>query len=236
MPGEPGRRPRLAADPLADLAQLPGVPSAVAAAMAAVDVVLRDRGLRTVSEAVRDRGAAASAEASAALTDDHDRWALGALRLATELPQLASLIRTAPAQALARAHLLAARGVVPEEKLGRMSGDLAAGNRMRAVSELLTQPTAAPAVVLGAVVHAEIAVVAPFGRGERAGGSSGRAPGADLRRSRSARRDRGGGRASRPAGLPGRTGPRTPRAACVASAAGSSGALRRSAAARSTHL
>ena len=115
MPGEPGRRPRLATpDPLADLAQLPGVPSAVAAAMAAVDVVLRDRGLRAVSEdGPRPARWRPSAEASAALTDDHDRWALGALRLATELPALAALIRTAPAQALARAHLLAARGVVP---------------------------------------------------------------------------------------------------------------------------
>ena len=131
--------------------------------MAAVDVVLRDRGLRTVSPAVRTAALRASAEASAALTDDPQRWALGAFRLATELPQLASVVRTAPAQALARAHLLAARGEVPEEKLGRMSGDFAAGNRMRAVSDLLTQPTTAPAIVLGALVHAEIAVVAPFG-------------------------------------------------------------------------
>ncbi len=131
--------------------------------MAAVDVVLRDRGLRTVSEAVRETALRRSAEASAALTDDHDRWALGALRLATELPQIATLIRTAPAQALARAHLLAARGIVPEEELGRMGGDLITGDRMRAVGELLTGPTAAPAVVLGAVVHAEIAVVSPFG-------------------------------------------------------------------------
>ena len=44
-----------------------------------------------------------------------------------------------------------------------MGGDVIAGDRMRAVGELLTRPTAAPAVVLGAVVHAEIAVVAPFG-------------------------------------------------------------------------
>ena len=34
---------------------------------------------------------------------------------------------------------------------------------MRAIGELLTGPTAAPAIVLGAVVHAEIATVAPFG-------------------------------------------------------------------------
>lgn len=131
--------------------------------MAAVDVVLRDRGLRAVPEAVRDAALRASAEGSAALTDDQDRWALGALRLAAELPALAALIRSAPAQALARAHLLAARGEVPDEQLGRVSGDPAAGERIRAVGELLTRPTAAPAVVLGAVVHAEIAVVAPFG-------------------------------------------------------------------------
>ena len=35
-------------DPLADLARLEGVPSAVAAALAAVDVVLRDRGQRAM--------------------------------------------------------------------------------------------------------------------------------------------------------------------------------------------
>jgi hypothetical protein len=161
--GEPGRRPRLAADPLAELAQLPGVPSAVAAAMAAVDVVLRDRGLRAIPEAVRDSALRLSAEASAALTDDHDRWALGALRLAMELPRLATVIRVAPAQALARAHVLAALGESPQEELGRLGGDPSAGERMRAVGALLASPTTAPAVVLGAVVHAEIAVVAPFG-------------------------------------------------------------------------
>ena len=34
---------------------------------------------------------------------------------------------------------------------------------MQGVSELLTQPSTAPAVVLGAVVHAELATVSPFG-------------------------------------------------------------------------
>ena len=90
-----------------------------------------------------------------------------------ELPQLAAVIRAAPAQALARAHLLAARGEVPEEQLGRMGGDASAGERMRALGELLIRPTTAPAVVLGAVVHAEIAV--PSRRsGRRAGWWPGR--------------------------------------------------------------
>jgi len=150
-------------DPLADLAQLAGVPSAVAAATAAVDVVLRDRGLRAVDEDARARALAACAEASAALTGDHDRWILGALRLSAEMTALASLIRAAPAQALARAHTLLARGQLSDDQLGRIREGAAVNARMHGLSELLTEPSAAPAVVLGAVVHAELATVAPFG-------------------------------------------------------------------------
>jgi len=150
-------------DSLADLAQLPGVPSAVAAAIAAVDVVLRDRGLRRVSDAVRAEALLASAEASARLTDDPDRWASGAVRLGAELPALAELIRVAPGQALARAHAVVARGVVSDDELGRTVGDAGAAARLRDLAGLLTRPTSAPAVVLGAVVHAEIASVGAFG-------------------------------------------------------------------------
>ena len=150
-------------DPLADLAQLPGVPSAVAAATAAVDVVLRDRGLRRVSDRVRADALLASAEASALLTDEPDRWQAGAMRLAVELPALAGLIRVAPGQALARAHAVVARGIVPDDVLGRTTGDAVSAARMRDLATLLTRPTAAPAVVLGAVAHAEIASVGAFG-------------------------------------------------------------------------
>ena len=150
-------------DPLADLAQLPGVPSAVAAATAAVDIVLRDRGLRRVTEAARAEALLAGAEASARLTDDPDRWGPGAVRLAAELPALAELIRVAPGQALARAHAVVARGVVPDEELGRTVGDAGVAARLRDLAGLLTRPTSAPAVVLGAVVHAEIASVGAFG-------------------------------------------------------------------------
>ena len=150
-------------DPLADLAQLAGVPSAVAAATAAVDVVLRDRGLRSIDEDARARALAASAEASATLTGDHDRWILGALRLSAELAPLAALIRVAPGQALARAHALLTRGQLPDDQLGRIREGAAVSARMQGVSELLTHTSAAPAVVLGAVVHAELATVAPFG-------------------------------------------------------------------------
>jgi hypothetical protein len=150
-------------DPLADLAALPGVPSAVAAATAAVDVVLRDRGLRRVEDQLRGRALLVGAGASASLTDDPGRWRPGALRLAAELTSLAGMIRVAPAQALARAHALVARGVVPDDQLGRIRGDPVIARRMRELGELLARPSAAPAIVAAAVAHAEIATLGAFG-------------------------------------------------------------------------
>lgn len=150
-------------DPLTDLAQLPGVPSAVAAATAAVDVVLRDRGLRQVTEQARAEALLASAEASASLTGDAELWRPGAVRLSAELPGLAGLIRVAPGQALARAHAVVARGVLPDDELGRTAAGATAATRMRDLTALLARPSSAPAVVLGAVVHAEIASVEAFG-------------------------------------------------------------------------
>jgi hypothetical protein len=150
-------------DPLADLARLPGVPSAVAAATAAVDVVLRDRGLRRVDVGVRARALLSGAEASASLTDDPQRWRHGAIGLAGELTTLAGVIRVAPAQALARAHVVVARGLVPDDRLGRVEDDPVIARRMGELGDLLVQPTVAPAVVLAAVVHAEIATLLAFG-------------------------------------------------------------------------
>ena len=150
-------------DPLADLARLEGVPSAVAAALDSVDVVLRDRGHRRVAREESARALLASAKASAELTDDADRWLPGALRLYTEVADLAALIRVAPGQALARSHVLVVRGLVPDELLGRLRDDPAVAPRMAELSQLLTRPTEGSAVVLGAVVHAEIAVLEPFG-------------------------------------------------------------------------
>ena len=107
-------------DALAALSQIDGVPSSVASAGDAVAAVLRDRGLRRISDDRRRECLAASATASAGLTSDSARWLLGASRLAAELVPLAATIRVAPGQALARSHLLAARGVVPDALLGRV--------------------------------------------------------------------------------------------------------------------
>jgi hypothetical protein len=150
-------------DPLADLARLEGVPSELAAARDSVDLLLRDRGLRTVGAEQSARALLAGARESATLTPDPDRWLPGAIRLYRELPALSALALVSPGQVLARAHTLACLGVLPDDQLGRLRGDGETGRRMTALTELLAQPTSAPALVLAAIVHAEIAVVKPFG-------------------------------------------------------------------------
>ncbi len=152
----------MVSDPLADLTRLEGVPSATAAAMAAVDAVLRDRGPRLVSANAQATARASIATATAELTDDPERWLVGSLRLSAELADLAPLIRVAPAQALARAHALAGRGVLADDDLGRIVDRPGVAERLHGLTGLLTAPTAGAALVLGAVVHAEIATVAPF--------------------------------------------------------------------------
>lgn len=150
-------------DPLTDLARLEGVPSSLAAARDAVDLVLADRGLLSLGP---DQVAAAlltGARASARLTEDPERWAAGAVRLSTELPALAATLRVAPGQALARAHTLAAFGQVPTAALGRLRRVGEVTRRMTGLADLLTGDTQAPALVLAAIAHAEVATVAPFG-------------------------------------------------------------------------
>ena len=150
-------------DPLAELARLEGVPSAVVSARDAVDAVLRDRGMRASTPAQSATALLAGARATAALSDEPERWLPGAVRLSTELVALSAVIRSAPNQALARAHTLLAHGQVAEEELGRVriQGDVSA--RMLGLAGMLSGATAASSIVLAAVAHAEIAVVSPFG-------------------------------------------------------------------------
>lgn len=154
-------------DPLVDLAQLDGVPSAVAAARAGIDAVLRDRGHRSVPRETSIAALLAGARASARLTQDPARWLPGAVRLATEVPALAQGIRTTPAQTLARAHALVAHGLVPDDELGRLSAVPGIAERMAGLCRLLSTPTAAPALLLAAVAHAEVATLRPFGSGDQ---------------------------------------------------------------------
>ncbi|TIC83305.1 oxidoreductase [Nocardioides sp. GY 10127] len=164
----------MSADPLAPLLALEGVPSAFVAARDAVDVVLRDRGLRRTSPETTAESLLRGAHASAALDgspatlaemragEADDPAALAALRVSTELLALAPVLRSTPLQAFARLHALAAAGERPDDELGRPR-DAEAANRLRGLAQLLTAPTQAPALVVAAVVHGELATLAPFG-------------------------------------------------------------------------
>jgi hypothetical protein len=159
-------------DPLASLTALEGVPSAFAATRDGVDVLLRDRGLRRTSPELTGesllRGAWASAvlEGSASTMDEvrageGDDVAQAAVRVSTELLGLVPVLRTAPLQAFARLHSLAGLGSVSAEELGRPRSPEAA-SRLQVLSARLLGETAAPAMLVAAVVHADLFTAAPF--------------------------------------------------------------------------
>ena len=159
-------------DPLSRLANLEGVASAMAATRDGIDALLRDRGLRRTTPDLTGESLLRGAHASAVLegsgstldevrADGGDPVARAAVRLSSELLGLLPTLNGSPLQALARMHTLAAKGEVSDEELGRPRGADGA-SRLHDLGRLLTGPTAAPALVVAAVVHAEIAVAAPF--------------------------------------------------------------------------
>jgi Fic family protein len=176
-------------DPFAHVAGLPGVPEAVAAAREAVDRLLGHRILRRQSAEVSAesalRGARASAElegAPASLEDVRaglveDPLIQGALRVSASLGSLAPTWRVAPRQALARLHVLAVSGS-DSGSLGRPRASLEAtdplslgsppspsqvAERLSSLSDLLTTPTEAPAMVVAAIAQGELLALRPFG-------------------------------------------------------------------------
>ena len=160
-------------DPLAGLMSLEGVPSGFAAVRDGIDAMLRDRGLRrttpdTTAESLL-RGAHASAvlEGSGSSLEEArdgrgDEVAQASLRVSTELLAQAPVLGRSPGQALARIHALAGAGSLRDDELGRPR-DAGAAERLLGIATVLTTPTEAPALVVAAVVHADLAVAAPFG-------------------------------------------------------------------------
>ena len=141
--------PRLPADPLAALVDLPGVPDAVAETRTAVDGLLSHRLLRRRSAEVTAESALRGARASAELEGAHielerlrgqllagspvelhdradvqgARVVAGAVRLHADLGQVLVSWRHSPRQALARLHVLAAADLVDDpDRLGRPRG------------------------------------------------------------------------------------------------------------------
>ncbi|GAB2630048.1 hypothetical protein GCM10009743_00430 [Kribbella swartbergensis] len=172
------------------LGGLEGVGSAARAARDAVDVLLRDRGLRKVGSDVTAEALLRGAHASAALAGSPatldevrrgtaDPLAAGAVRITGELMRLAPQLDTAPVQVWTRLHQLAAVDLGPEDQLGhlRTSREPAPDDipglppappademweRLSALAQNLTRPTKAPGLVVAAIVHAELAVLRPF--------------------------------------------------------------------------
>jgi hypothetical protein len=130
-------------DPFAQVAALPGVDEAVAAARSAVDALLRHRVLRRRSAEITVEASLRCARASAALeghdvpldrlrahltdaeaapravVDEDLAVPLAAVRLYAELGGLSPAWERAPRQALARMHTLLGRGLVADTELGR---------------------------------------------------------------------------------------------------------------------
>jgi hypothetical protein len=159
-----------------------------------VDRLLGHRILRRRSAEVSAESALRGARASAALEGIElpleeiraggvrEPVVQGALRVSAEIGGLADTWRKAPRQALARLHMLAAADAVPSDALGRPRGGdepaddpLKVGDppspdevatRLETLSILLTAPTEAPALVVGAIVHGELMALRPFGWGD----------------------------------------------------------------------
>ena len=108
----------------------------------------------------------------------------GVVQATAETEHVRGLVAGAPLQALARLHVAAAADLVEPAQLGRprTAGETCAefvdlgpapdatavAQRLAGLVDLLTSLEGAPAVIVAAVVHAEIAVVRPFVRGNGA--------------------------------------------------------------------
>jgi hypothetical protein len=161
----------MTADPLAPLLSLAGVADAFAGARAAVDAALGHRALRRQGGPVAAEAGLRSAVASAALEGSGydvdlvrdgavaDPVVQGALRVAEGLGGLMDMWGRAPRQVLARLHVLAARGVVTEDQLGRPT---AGAERLDLLAGLVAGGTTAPPLLLAAVVHGELLALKPF--------------------------------------------------------------------------
>lgn len=154
--------------------------------------MLWDRGVRAraaeiVAESLllgaRDSAALDGAEVAIELVrstpDDSPlgRSVSAAVAVTAEVPSLVDTWQRAPAQALARLHAIAASGFEPTDALGRPRSDddvvdpLHIGSvlpaseipgRLDALTQVLTRPTRAPAILVAAVAHGELLALRPF--------------------------------------------------------------------------
>ena len=144
----------------------------MAATRDGIDALLRDRGLRRTTPDLTGESLLQGAHASAVLAGsassldevragEGDATARAAVRITTELLSLVPVLGHSPQRAIARLHTLAAKGSVDDAELGRPRGGVDTG-RLAALARVLTARSEAPALVLAAVVHAELRTLSPF--------------------------------------------------------------------------
>jgi hypothetical protein len=158
-------------DPLAPLLDLTDVAPAFTSARDTVDAAMRHRALRRHGGQVAAEASLRAAVASAALEGSKydleevrggtvtDPTVQGALRVAEALGGLVDLWPRAPRQVLAKLHVLAARGVVHDHDLGRLTGG---AERVDALAGLVAGNDETPPLLLAAIVHAELITLRPF--------------------------------------------------------------------------
>lgn len=162
----------IAADPLAPLLELPGVPEAVTRVRDALVAVhnhpanLRGWPTSAAEAAVRAARTSAALDGTPLDSDDTDPVLVGAVRVAEQAGRLLGVWRTSPSQALARLHVLAAAELVPADRhdaeLGRLRAGDGVADRLALLAGLVTGDTRVPAPILVAVVHGELLAVQPF--------------------------------------------------------------------------
>jgi Fic family protein len=105
----------------------------------------------------------------------------GAVQATAETEHILAMVVTAPSQALARVHVAAAGHLLPESQVGRprQAGEISqefsdlgpapdeegVTARLSGIVQLLLAAKDAPALVVAALVHGELATVRPFVRG-----------------------------------------------------------------------
>ncbi|HEY1484965.1 MAG TPA: oxidoreductase [Micromonosporaceae bacterium] len=162
-------------DPLEALLDLADVRSAFADARRAVDTAMGHRALRRSGGPVAAEVGLRSAIASAALAGHpHDREAVrdglitdpvlqGALRVSGALDGLSSMWLRAPRQALAKLHVLAGRGSIPDGELGRPRTEEMISVRLDGLAQMIVgESRGGSTLILAAVVHGELLALNAF--------------------------------------------------------------------------
>lgn len=144
---------------IAQVVELPGVREAVEDARAAMDLLRKQRILRTKGIEVRALALSESARAAAELGGIELPVAVALLQSSIST---ASAVATAPMQSLARFHAIALADGATDER-GRPR-DLTSEEsaRLFAINELLASDSQIPALVVAALVMGEIMDLAPF--------------------------------------------------------------------------